>query len=317
MSFEMNGVAIHSQLLERYAKLSSAGGYELLLYQRFHQLPPPHSPSRIKEIANASVVYIRPLQRDILDTEDSSSLHDSQRSLCDELHDLQKNFDNGPKEKLKVDEEDLLNDAITYYKDPDFNPSKRLRIVYTGQPADDTDGVVHHSYTKLFTVITDTFFQGEEYRSPIYNGATAASGLIKFVGTIIVHSILQGGPGFPVFSPGIYYYLAKGNVEEAMESLTVIDCSLEMRDFISKIAGKDVTYLHEKFDEEVTTVLANCGLQMKLTNDNKMRVIRNLIVHDAIAKPKMVLDQLRGGLKTLGFGKRMELYPDIYIERRK
>lgn len=78
MSFEMNGVAIHSQLLERYAKLSSAGGYELLLYQRggeeqgFHQLPPPHSPSRIKEIANASVVYIRPLQRDILDTEDSS-----------------------------------------------------------------------------------------------------------------------------------------------------------------------------------------------------------------------------------------------------
>ena len=78
MSFEMNGVDIHSQLLERYAKLSSAGSYELLLYQRgrkqqgFHHLPPPHSPSRIKEIANASVVYIRPLQRDILDTEDSS-----------------------------------------------------------------------------------------------------------------------------------------------------------------------------------------------------------------------------------------------------
>ncbi|XP_068760002.1 G2/M phase-specific E3 ubiquitin-protein ligase-like [Montipora capricornis] len=137
---------------------------------------------------------------------------------------------------------------------------------------------------------------------------------MKFVGKIIVHSILQGRPGFPVFSPGIYYYLAKGNVEEAMESLTVIDCSLEMRYFISKIAGKDVTYLDEEFDEEVTTVLANCGLQMKLTNDNKMRVIRNLIVHDAIAKPKMVLDQLREGLKTLGFGKRMELYPDIFRE---
>ena len=45
-----------------------------------------------------------------------------------------------------------------------------------------------------------------------------------------------------------------------------------------------------------------------------MRVIRNLIVHDAIAKPKMALDQLREGLKTLGFGKRMELYPDIFRE---
>ena len=42
-----------------------------------------------------------------------------------------------------------------------------------------------------------------------------------------------------------------------------------------------------------------------------MRVIRNLIVHDAIAKSKMVLDQLREGLKTLGFGRRMELYPDL------
>ena len=165
----------------------------------------------------------------------SGSLHDSQRSLIDELHDLQKKFDNGPKEKLKVDEEDVLNDAITYYKDPDFNPSKRLRIVYTGQPAADTGGVVRHFYTQLLTVITDTFFQGEEYRSPIYNSDTAASGLMNFVGTIIVHSILQGGPGLPVFSPGIYYYLAKGNVEEAMESLTVIDCSLEMRDFISKV----------------------------------------------------------------------------------
>ena len=43
-------------------------------------------------------------------------------------------------------------------------------------------------------------------------------------------------------------------------------------------------------------------------------MIRNLIVHDAIAKPKMVLDQLREGLKTLGFGKGMELYPDIFRE---
>ena len=42
-----------------------------------------------------------------------------------------------------------------------------------------------------------------------------------------------------------------------------------------------------------------------------MRVIRNLIVHDALDKSKMVLDQLREGLKTLGFGRRMELYPDL------
>ena len=73
MSFEMDGSTIHSRLLSRYPKLENSGGYELLLYQRggeeqgFHQLPGPHTPSRIKEIANASVIYIRPLQLDIQD----------------------------------------------------------------------------------------------------------------------------------------------------------------------------------------------------------------------------------------------------------
>lgn len=156
-------------------------------------------------------------------------------SLREELNELQKNFDHGPKEKLRVDEEDVLNDAITYYKDSDFNPSKRLRIVYTGQPAADTGGVVCQFFTQLLAAITDSFFQGKEYRSPIYNSDTVASGLMKLVGTIIVHSILQGGPGLPIFSPGIYYYLAKGNVEEALKGLTVTDCSLQMKHVIEKV----------------------------------------------------------------------------------
>ena len=69
----MDGGTLHSRLLSRYPKLENAGGYELLLYQRggeeqgFHHLPGPHTPSRIKEIANASVIYIWPLQLDIQD----------------------------------------------------------------------------------------------------------------------------------------------------------------------------------------------------------------------------------------------------------
>ena len=57
---------------------------------------------------------------------------------------------------------------------------------------------------------------------------------MKLVGTIIVDSILQGGPGVPIFSPGIYY-LAKGNVEEALKGLTLTDCSLQMKHVIEKV----------------------------------------------------------------------------------
>ncbi|XP_028516404.1 uncharacterized protein LOC114575542 [Exaiptasia diaphana] len=412
---------LHACLIERYPLLEAAGGYELLLYQRggeeqgFHQLPSPYLPSRIKDIAGQSQIYIRPLQKNLLELSDESfprfqcqepdespedaplvqcmecneqlSMHQLREhqlkshgkkrkktkssfsdkcffnesnssdeddsvlpskstkakvakvsdqdedleklsemfpsetrsdlqnclkeagsvtqaimtllqpktslmissdddldlsesafgppSLSEEIYNLQKNFDIGQKEKLKVDEEDILNDAMTYYKDSDFNPSKRLRIVYNGQPAADTGGVVLHFYTQLLIAITGTFFQGDEYRMPIYNSETVACGLMKLVGTIIVHSILQGGPGFPVFSPGIYYYLAKGDVKEAMEVLSVDDCSLETRHIISKIAkAENVETLDQ---EEIITALSNCGLTLQLTNDNKMRVVRNMI----------------------------------------
>jgi len=170
----------------------------------------------------------------IFEKPDSTSCK-TPRTLKEELEELQKMFDIGSKEKLKVDEDDILNNAITYYKSSDFNPSKRLRVVYQGQPACDTGGVVRQFFTQLLKAIFNAFFQGCEYRSPIHNCDTAASGIMRIVGTIIVHSILHGGPGLPVFSPAVYYYLTKGNPEEAMEGLSVIDCSLQMADFIKKV----------------------------------------------------------------------------------
>ena len=50
-------------------------------------------------------------------------------------------------------------------------------------------------------------------------------------------------------------------------------------------------------------------LLLVFQNDNKMKVIQNLIIHDAIGKRKVVLDQLREGLQTLGFGARLSAYP--------
>ena len=40
--------------------------------------------------------------------------------------------------------------------------------------------------------------------------------------------------------------------------------------------------------------------------------MKSIIVHDSIGKPKIVLDQLREGLHTLGFGDEMKKYPDIF-----
>ena len=89
------------------------------------------------------------------------------------------------KEKLKVDEEDILNDAMAYYKDPNFDPTKQLRVLFRGQPAVDTGGVTRHLFSKLLEVISEMFFHGSTYKSPVYNASVVASGMMKYIGTIV------------------------------------------------------------------------------------------------------------------------------------
>ena len=48
-------------------------------------------------------------------------------TLMSLLKELEKGL-NQEKEKLKVDEDDILSDAMSYYKQLDFDPKKRLQI---------------------------------------------------------------------------------------------------------------------------------------------------------------------------------------------
>ena len=140
------------------------------------------------------------------------------------------------KVKLKIDEEDLLENAMVYYKVEEFDPTKRLTIVYSGQSPADTEGVVRQFYTLLLCAVSkQQFFQGLDYRTPIYSSDVAAAGVMKLVGVMVVHSILQGGTGFPIFSPAVYNYLCKGALQEAVKTMITDDCSLHMQDLITKV----------------------------------------------------------------------------------
>ena len=139
-------------------------------------------------------------------------------SLPSILEELKGHMSN-EKEKVKVDEEDLLNDAMAYYKDPNFDPKKKLRVVYNKQPAADTGGVTRQFFTQLLHLMSEEFFHGDYYKIPTYNSRVVASGIMKLVGTIIVHSILQGGPGLRILSPSVCHYLATGDVDGAIQTI--------------------------------------------------------------------------------------------------
>lgn len=165
----------------------------------------------------------------------SSDIDSNPVSLPTLLEKLQEKLSN-EREKLKVDEEDLLNDSISYYKDPKFDPRQRLRVIYNRQPAADTGGVTRQFFTQLLHLISNEFFHGENFKSPIYNSDLIASGIMKICETIIVHSILQGGPGMPIFSPAVYHYLATADIDAAVQKLTVNDCSLRTKSYINMVS---------------------------------------------------------------------------------
>ena len=144
---------------------------------------------------------------------------DSLQSL---LKELGKNMS---QERVKVKiEEDILNYASAQNKRPEFDVKKKLRNQFKGQPAVDTGGVTREFYTKLFQVIGKMFLQGGKYKSPMYSADIVASRLTRYFGTVIVHIILQGGPGFPVSSPSVYCYIPSGNIDAAMDKMNYGDC---------------------------------------------------------------------------------------------
>lgn len=59
------------------------------------------------------------------------SANEKADSLDEVLKELQRGFST-QKEKVKVDEVDVLNDALAHYKDPCFDSIKRLRICLHG-----------------------------------------------------------------------------------------------------------------------------------------------------------------------------------------
>ena len=122
--------------------------------------------------------------------------------------------------KLTVDQDDIFNDAIAFYKDVAFDPEVPLRINFVDQPAIDGGGLLRQFFTDLYSCLTQgkpvPLFLGEFGRMcPTHSPQVVFSGLIDIVGKVIAHSLVQGGPGFPFLSLPCYY-LATGEVINSM-----------------------------------------------------------------------------------------------------
>lgn len=73
-------------------------------------------------------------------------------------------------------------------------------------------------------------FQGPyEHLVPIYRSNNVLNGVFEVLGTMVAQSMIQGGPGFPYFSPIVYWYVATGDFQQgiARASVDISDGILE------------------------------------------------------------------------------------------
>ena len=148
----------------------------------------------------------------------------------------------GMREKLKVDPADEVMDVYSYYKSSDFDPFIPIFIYLKGQPAIDTGGVLRQVFSNVFhalannEVIKNIFVGSEDGLLPAFSNELVVNGFFETLGKTIAHSLVQGGPGFPYLSPTIYWYLATGDLQVALQRASCADVdNHDLVDYITRV----------------------------------------------------------------------------------
>ena len=67
-------------------------------------------------------------------------------------------------------------------------------------------------------------FNGDKYNKvPAFSNEQVVNGLLEVLGKMIAHSLIQSDPGFPYLSNTIYWYLATGGQQIAIQKTSCLD----------------------------------------------------------------------------------------------
>ena len=133
-------------------------------------------------------------------------------------------------ERLKVDEEDVVIDLLQYYKSKEFDPKIPISVRFRGQPGVDSGGLLRQAFTTAFEAIAQNkvpglrLFTGQPNRlTPLYSSENLLTQIFETLGKMVGHSLIQDGPGFPYLAPAIYWYIATGDLNEAVGRASHVD----------------------------------------------------------------------------------------------
>ena len=129
---------------------------------------------------------------------------------------------------LQVDSQELLQSSFAFFKSNDFDPNKRLRVVFRDQPAIDAGGVRPQFFTNLFKDLchpdmASRLFEGNPIGLlPICRSDTALSQMFVTIGKMIAYAAIHGYRPLHL-SEAAFQYLLNGNIEDTLPYLKTED----------------------------------------------------------------------------------------------
>ena len=138
--------------------------------------------------------------------------------------------------------EDWVHSAVSFYKFSKFNPNAQVRISIRKQPGVDTGGIrrqfFYIVFRELATSESFSLFEGPPNQlRPTFRASSLSSGMLVTVGTMIAHSFILDGQGFPYLSEYCYYYLC-GQTDKALTCIGENDVSERIQTLIKQVRAE-------------------------------------------------------------------------------
>ena len=142
-----------------------------------------------------------------------------------------------PTRVVQVRPQHVVRDGLRFYKG-DTCISSELEIELVGRPAVDLGGVRRQFFTTFLRempIALDLVEFNGHIGFPSLHTEALVGGHYARLGRVIVHSVLQEGPGFPYFPKSIFYYLV-GGIDLAVTYLSVDELPLAVESLVKEVS---------------------------------------------------------------------------------
>lgn len=147
--------------------------------------------------------------------------------------------------ELEVNRAKLWRQASAFYKNTKLNPeSNRLRrhlsIEFQDEEGIDAGALRYDFFESLLCEASERLFEGPSH-SKLPRKDWGLESSLELAGLMVAHSLVHGGPGFPVLNPAVYEFMVSLDREKAAQSISSVSiipktaATAELVDFIERV----------------------------------------------------------------------------------